>query len=176
MPFNATVHFHGIEYVQHCGHVFTMHPYAELVDGGVSNLIQATEHPVVGWRSWLDPEAYFTWRHIYLPMDRHRIWHVLVPCPRPVSDGGRSLRSYLDKVCTEMSLYLMKITDMISPAPEIPQPFHLISDDENDIEAMRKAEQDPKLVILSDWSHYTSEEYQTIMEESGVDLLYEPRY
>lgn len=63
-------------------------------------------------------------------------------------------------------------TDMTSPAPEIPQPFHLISDDEKDIEAMQKAESDPKLVILSDWSHYTSEEYQKIMEESGVDLLY----
>ena len=63
---------------------------------------------------------------------------------------------------------------MISPAPEVPQPFHLISDDEKDIEAMQKAEGDPKLVILSDWSHYTSEEYQTIMEESGVDLLYGP--
>jgi hypothetical protein len=63
---------------------------------------------------------------------------------------------------------------MVSPAPDVLQPFHLISDDPEDIEYMRRAEEDPNLVILSDWSHYTSEEYQTIMEESGVDLLYEP--
>lgn len=63
---------------------------------------------MVGWRSWLDAEAYFTRRDLYLSMDRHRIWHVLVPCSRPFPDGGRALRSYLDQVCTEMALYFVQ--------------------------------------------------------------------
>jgi hypothetical protein len=57
-----------------------------------------------------------------------------------------------------------------SPGPDVPQPFHLISDNAQDIEAMRNAEKNPHLVILSDWDHLTSSEYQKAMEDSRLGL------
>ncbi|KAE8150101.1 multicopper oxidase-domain-containing protein [Aspergillus avenaceus] len=59
----------------------------------------------------------------------------------------------------------------INPAPHTPEPFHLISRNPRDVAAMRKADRNPKLITLSDWSHFTSEEYQKIMEETGIDLF-----
>lgn len=58
-----------------------------------------------------------------------------------------------------------------SPAPETPQPFHLISNNTADIEAMKQAEQDPQLIMLSDWDHLTFEEYQQIQVASNLNVL-----
>lgn len=58
-----------------------------------------------------------------------------------------------------------------SPAPETPQPFHLISNNTADIEAMKQAEKDPQLVMLSDWDHLTFEEYQQIQVASNLNVL-----
>ncbi|KAB8252282.1 conidial pigment biosynthesis oxidase Arb2/brown2 [Aspergillus flavus] len=127
MPFNATVHFHGI--------VQLNTPWSDGVPG-------LTQKPIL-------PGGTFTYR--WTATEYGTYWY---------HAHARSLMA--DGLYGAI---------WINPAPEIPQPFHLISDDEKDIEAMQKAESDPKLVILSDWSHYTSEEYQKIMEESGVDLF-----
>ncbi|KAJ5104648.1 conidial pigment biosynthesis oxidase Arb2/brown2 [Penicillium alfredii] len=37
---------------------------------------------------------------------------------------------------------------------------------------MQKAEQNPQLVMLSNWDHLTSAEYQKVQEESRVNILY----
>lgn len=58
-----------------------------------------------------------------------------------------------------------------SPKPGSPQPFELISKNEDDLRAMRRAEANPRLVVLSDWDHLTSEEYQGLQEYSGLDIL-----
>ena len=36
---------------------------------------------------------------------------------------------------------------------------------------MRRLHYDPEIVILSDWDHFTSEEYQAAAVASGLDLL-----
>jgi hypothetical protein len=61
--------------------------------------------------------------------------------------------------------------DPHSPGPDVPQPFHLISNNTQDIEAMQRAEKNPQLVILSDWDHLTSSEYQKAMEDSRLGIL-----
>lgn len=46
-----------------------------------------------------------------------------------------------------------------------------ISNDPKDIDAMSKAALDPKLMVLSDWSRFTSEEYWKAIEDSKLLLL-----
>jgi hypothetical protein len=36
---------------------------------------------------------------------------------------------------------------------------------------MRRAEANPHLVVLSDWDHLTSEEYQQLQVSTGLDIL-----
>ncbi|KAF7596585.1 hypothetical protein BBP40_000985 [Aspergillus hancockii] len=127
MPYEVTVHFHGIEQLNT--------PWSDGVPGLTQKPILPGETFIYRWTA---TEYGTYWYHAH----------------------ARSLMA--DGLYGAI---------WINPAPDVPQPFHLISDDPDDIERMRKAEEDPNLVILSDWSHYTSEEYQTIMEESGVDLF-----
>ncbi|KAB8076014.1 multicopper oxidase-domain-containing protein [Aspergillus leporis] len=127
MPYDATIHFHGIEQLNT--------PWSDGVPG-------LTQKPIL-------PGGTFTYR--WTATDYGTYWY---------HAHARSLMA--DGLYGAI---------WINPAPDVLQPFHLISDDPEDIEYMRRAEEDPNLVILSDWSHYTSEEYQTIMEESGVDLF-----
>jgi hypothetical protein len=60
----------------------------------------------------------------------------------------------------------MQHANNYSPSPDVQQPFHLISSNEQDNEAMKKAEENRQLVTLSDWDHLTSEQYQKAMEDS----------
>ncbi|OAQ69471.1 conidial pigment biosynthesis oxidase Arb2/brown2 [Purpureocillium lilacinum] len=46
-----------------------------------------------------------------------------------------------------------------------------ISDDPKDIKAMAKAAANPELIVVSDWSRYTSEEYWKANEESGLQIF-----
>lgn len=62
-------------------------------------------------------------------------------------------------------------TNNFSPAPETPQPFHLISNEAADIEAMQRAEKNPQLIMLSDWDHLTAEEYQKVQKDTRVNIL-----
>lgn len=47
----------------------------------------------------------------------------------------------------------------------------MISDDPDDVEAMKSAEHDANLVVLSDWDHLTSDAYMQAIMESGYDIL-----
>jgi hypothetical protein len=62
-------------------------------------------------------------------------------------------------------------TNNPSPAPGTPDPFHLISTNPVDIAAMQKAENNPHLIMLSDWDHLTAAEYQQVQENSGLEIL-----
>lgn len=68
-------------------------------------------------------------------------------------------------------MFLSMTDNSHSPAPETPTPFHFISDDPADIAAMKKAEKNPQLVMLSDWDHLTAREYQKVQEASRVNIL-----
>jgi hypothetical protein len=52
----------------------------------------------------------------------------------------------------------------------------LISSDPEDIAAMRKASRDPKMLLISDWTHVTSEEYMQIQKDSNVGTLWVTTY
>lgn len=47
----------------------------------------------------------------------------------------------------------------------------MISDNPDDVEAMKLAEQNANLVVVSDWDHLTSDAYMQAMKESGYDIL-----
>lgn len=47
----------------------------------------------------------------------------------------------------------------------------MISKDPADILAMKQAERNGKLVMLSDWDHLTGKEYMKALEETGYDIL-----
>ncbi|KAJ5575634.1 Multicopper oxidase type 2 [Penicillium sp. DV-2018c] len=127
MPYNTTVHFHGIEQLNT--------PWAD----GVPGLTQKPIQPGHSWTyRWTATQYGTYWYHAHARGD--------------MMDG----------------LYG---PIWINPAPEVPQPFHLISDNAQDIEAMRIAEKNPQLVILSDWDHLTSAEYQSVMEESLLGVF-----
>jgi hypothetical protein len=70
-----------------------------------------------------------------------------------------------------LSIKLNCSRENFRPRKNAPNPFHMISQDVDDLASMQRAEQDPRLVVLSDWEHLTSEEYFNLQNESGLDLL-----
>ncbi|KAF9883864.1 hypothetical protein FE257_002707 [Aspergillus nanangensis] len=59
----------------------------------------------------------------------------------------------------------------IRPSSGTESPFSMISEDSDDIEAMKSAEKHGQLVVLSDWEHFTSAEYINTMNETGYDIF-----
>lgn len=57
------------------------------------------------------------------------------------------------------------------PASTEPSPFSLIANDSKDLTAMQKAEASAKPVLVSDWTHLTSEEFLAAEEATGYDIL-----
>lgn len=55
--------------------------------------------------------------------------------------------------------------------PDAPAPWHLISKEQADIDAMSRAVIDPKLVMVSDWTRFMSWEYMAAEESSGMAIL-----
>lgn len=48
----------------------------------------------------------------------------------------------------------------------------MISNDPNDLSAIKQAERNTIPVVLSDWDHLPSEDYMKAMEDTGYDILY----
>lgn len=59
---------------------------------------------------------------------------------------------------------------VIKPRPGTPAPFSLISEATHDISAMEAAMENPILVTVSDWSHFTSSQMFALQESSGFDI------
>jgi len=59
----------------------------------------------------------------------------------------------------------------IKPADFVERPFALISNDSNELEAMRKAEENTKPLVLSDWRHLPSEKVWEAEEATGLDAF-----
>ena len=57
------------------------------------------------------------------------------------------------------------------PASTEPSPFSLIANDSKDLAAMQKAEADAKPMLVSDWTHLTSDEFTAAEEATGYDIL-----
>jgi FtsP/CotA-like multicopper oxidase with cupredoxin domain len=58
---------------------------------------------------------------------------------------------------------------VVKPAPTEPTAFGAISNDTAQIAAMRRAEDCPIPLMVSDWNHFTSEEFDKIMIASNTD-------
>ncbi|KAF2093011.1 hypothetical protein NA57DRAFT_69387 [Rhizodiscina lignyota] len=56
----------------------------------------------------------------------------------------------------------------IRPKENTPAPWSVISNSPKDIEAMARAAANPELVVLSDWSRFTSEEYWQVNVDSQL--------
>ncbi|KAJ5831983.1 Multicopper oxidase type 2 [Penicillium riverlandense] len=127
MPFNTTMHFHGIE--QHNT------PWSD----GVPGLTQTPIQPGQSWTyKWTATQYGTYWYH------SHARSQIMDGLYGPIS---------------------------IKPAPDVPQPFSLISSNPQDIQAMQRAEQNPRLVMLSDWDHLTSEQYQQVQVDSRLNVV-----
>ncbi|UNI24279.1 hypothetical protein JDV02_010038 [Purpureocillium takamizusanense] len=60
----------------------------------------------------------------------------------------------------------------IRPKPESPTPFHLIPGlPKSEIRAMRAAANDPTMLVLSEWTNYTSWDYMKAQEDSELDIF-----
>lgn len=57
------------------------------------------------------------------------------------------------------------------PSPDRENPFSRISSNPEDLKAMKEAEQNPILVVLSDWDHLTGIDYMQAIEDTGYDIL-----
>lgn len=60
---------------------------------------------------------------------------------------------------------------MARPKQNMKELWSKISQDPEDIEAMDKAAANPQLMVLSDWSRLTSDEYWRVIEESKILVL-----
>lgn len=54
---------------------------------------------------------------------------------------------------------------LIHPRPDKERPFSWLSSDSYAIEQMRKAERDPRLLMVSDWNHINTEILQDFFTE-----------
>ena len=78
--------------------------------------------------------------------------------------------------CTALSSFGMHNEDLSnapaliiedSPKRNEPSPLSLIP---GDLKALQRAEDHPKIALISDWEHLTSEEYAAAEQASGLDL------
>lgn len=58
-----------------------------------------------------------------------------------------------------------------SPSPKRETPFSMITNNTTELESIRTAEKYPELIMVSDWSQYTSFEYMDAMKQTGYDIL-----
>ncbi|KAF4975328.1 hypothetical protein FZEAL_7861 [Fusarium zealandicum] len=127
MPFNTTVHWHGL----------AMHgtPWSDGTPG-------MTQKPIETGQS-------FIYRFKASPAGTH--WY-----------HSHSRTTVLDGLYGPI---------FIRPKEGTPAPWHLISKDDADIEAMRKAVIDPKIAMVSDWTRFMSWEYMEAEESSGMAIF-----
>ncbi|KAK8080220.1 multicopper oxidase [Apiospora hydei] len=55
----------------------------------------------------------------------------------------------------------------IIPADWRPRPYHLISDDEHDVKAMREAEKNPRHIVIADWNDQPMDMYLIRFRDTG---------
>ena len=128
--------------------------------------------------------------HNHLPFHEAIHFHGIAQYKSPWSDGvpGLSQRpimpgeSFLYKwTATQYGTYWYHSHDrfhisdglygpiLIHPTSDEPTPFGSISNNSSDIQLMQRAEYNPKLVLISDWNHFTSQEFLKIEKEANID-------
>lgn len=49
----------------------------------------------------------------------------------------------------------------------------MITTDESELRAIKNAEHNAELIVVSDWTQFTSVEYMDALKETGYDILYD---
>lgn len=60
---------------------------------------------------------------------------------------------------------------LIHPSPSRAKPFTTLSSDKGELDQMAKAERNPKILQLSDWSQLTHDEIDADFRETGIEPL-----
>ncbi|KAF2101318.1 laccase TilA [Rhizodiscina lignyota] len=126
LPFEETIHFHGIEQKGS--------PWSDGVPGLSQRGIKSGESFLYKWTAVDQYGTY--WYHSH---DRN---HILDGLYGPI---------------------------LIHPKPDEPTPLRTISKDAKQVFRMQEAEYNPKLVLISDWSHFTSDQFFGIETSVGID-------
>ncbi|QGA16583.1 hypothetical protein EYB26_004250 [Talaromyces marneffei] len=127
LPFNTSVHFHGIEQKN-----------TAWADG------------VPGLTQWaIPPENMFTYQ-----------WHA--------NEYGTYWYHSHDMATVQDGLYG---AIHIRPSQQTEDPFSMITTDATELGAIRQAVRNAELIVVSDWSQYTSFEYMDAMKQSGYDIF-----
>lgn len=127
LPFNTTIHWHGIEQ--------RGSPWSDGVPGLSQRPIEPGETYIYKWQA----NTYGTyWYHAH------------------------------SRTTLQDGLYG---AIFIRPKKDEPTPFHLISKNKKDIKAMTRAALNPNLVLVSDWTNFTSAEYMKVTRESGMTIF-----
>jgi hypothetical protein len=58
------------------------------------------------------------------------------------------------------------------PAKGAPTPFSMISNFTKDVKQLEYAMGNPEMVVLTDWTHFTSQELRNITLEANIDPLW----
>ncbi|KAL2828159.1 laccase-1 [Aspergillus cavernicola] len=55
--------------------------------------------------------------------------------------------------------------------PDAPRPYSAITEDETELEQLKIAEDNPNLILATDWTYLTAEEYHNVEIESGFNIF-----
>lgn len=149
---------------------------------------QATRYIVVRWRTWRLAKTNRPWTKICLKIHCDTIWNTLVsflsynqlstinipkvPLPFQRAKHGWSLRTDLHQVCQSNQNLRSKLTERCIRPRSIPESLvNAISNDSLARSQIQKAIQNPKLLMISDWFHNTSEELRDIALSANIDTL-----
>lgn len=70
-----------------------------------------------------------------------------------------------------MLLWVNNEANFDRPANGTATPFDLISNTTQDLHRLAEAAASPQIVVLSDWSHFTSQELHDISHAADIDPL-----
>ncbi|KAI9375833.1 laccase-1 [Aspergillus egyptiacus] len=127
LPFNTTVHWHGLEMRET--------PWADGVPGLSQTPIEPDSIYVYKFKAY--PAGTFWYHSHYKGL---------------MQDGQVG------------SLFIRR-------DPDAPRPYAAITEDETEQEQMRRAEDDPNLILVTDWTYLTAEEYHKVAVESRFNIF-----
>ncbi len=96
------------------------------------------------------------------------VWKV--PCTRSRTNHGWIIWCYHYRV-RAVSYWNVYTNSYRSPAPKNQKPFSMITNDAKELKQLEKAELDPEIVMLSDWTHMTSEEIRDVAVTANLDTM-----
>ncbi|EGE06075.1 multicopper oxidase [Trichophyton equinum CBS 127.97] len=154
MPKNTTIHWHGLE--------MKNTPWSDGVPGLTQTPIEPGERFVYQFTA---STAGTYWYHSHSRMT--------------MIDGlyGSIFARYdvLLALATEKAIFeysdALADNDLTRPSSQAPAPWHLISNETEDIKAMQRAAADPHLILISDWSRFTSEQYWETIKDTELEIF-----